>query len=454
MVILSAILVVSMSSSALVSHAQQSISSETLQLGVWQLRESKWYSDSIPDFTFCTPMPSVLRIASSASSAGAGYVFVQLNRTDLDGNKLQVRWNEYYTYPDQRDLNILEWYVFDQAFDRREMGSYFADDVILHPPNWNITCAYVEGLHYPGPLGAPAGWLGWRTDTSEPLNLSSWTSDTVTVLFRNNDAWWAQVTKGDFDWFKILDADNNEVYAYEFDGTPLMEVTGTFHDYGLIVSSGEPVPTISTELSSNNIIVTEPGFCFTADVELAEVTNLYGYALRFNFDPAMLTMSGVELSLPAEWDQDHFIVRNETIVLPGMGTYVLAVTALYPAPAFNGSMTVAALNFSVTNSQFVHMRGGTVETFLSFRHTMLVDNLGTPIPHMAYAARVTMSFPLISDINGDGIVDMIDVVKVAIAYRSQPGDPNWNTASDLNKDGIVNVIDLVIVGADYGRTTN
>ncbi len=450
MVILSVIiLVISMSSAALIPYAQQSVSSGTLQLGVWQLSEIG-YDNSVPDFTFSTPTPSVLRIASSEPSAGASYIFIQFNRTDLDGRKLQVRWNEYYTYPDLRDLNILRLYVFDQAFDRREMSSYVADDVVLNPPSWKIACAYLEVLYYPGPLGAPAGWLGWRTDTSEPLNLSSWTSDTVTVLFRDYDAWTGQVTMGDFDWFKILDADNNEVYAYEFDGLALMEMTGTSQVYGLIVPSGEPVPTISVETSSSDVNVTQPGFCFTANIEMTDIANLYSYVLSLDFASSMLTVSGVELSLPTEWGQDYSIVRNETIVEAGMGSYSLEVTALYPAPAFNGSMTVATLNFSVTDALFLHMRGRTVNASLNLRQTLLMDNLDNLIPHLANDAQVTMSFPFTGDINDDGYCNAKDAAILGAAWGSTPESPNWNVKADLNEDGIINAKDAVLLGLQFG----
>ena len=55
------------------------------------------------------------------------------------------------------------------------------------------------------------------------------------------------------------------------------------------------------------------------------------------------------------------------------------------------------------------------------------------------------------DVNGDGIVSISDVVIVALAFGSQPSDPNWNPIADLNSDGKVNIIDLVIVGSNFGK---
>lgn len=56
------------------------------------------------------------------------------------------------------------------------------------------------------------------------------------------------------------------------------------------------------------------------------------------------------------------------------------------------------------------------------------------------------------DVNGDGIVDIFDVVICALAYGSRPGDPNWNPIVDLNNDEIVDIFDMVLIGIHYGET--
>ena len=55
------------------------------------------------------------------------------------------------------------------------------------------------------------------------------------------------------------------------------------------------------------------------------------------------------------------------------------------------------------------------------------------------------------DINGDGKVSLQDLVLLANAYGSKPGDPNWNPNADLNGDGVVNLADLVILALHYGQ---
>jgi hypothetical protein len=53
------------------------------------------------------------------------------------------------------------------------------------------------------------------------------------------------------------------------------------------------------------------------------------------------------------------------------------------------------------------------------------------------------AFAKVGDINGDGKVDLQDLVLLAKAYGSTPDKPNWNPLCDLNNNGRVDLTDLV-----------
>lgn len=61
---------------------------------------------------------------------------------------------------------------------------------------------------------------------------------------------------------------------------------------------------------------------------------------------------------------------------------------------------------------------------------------------------VLSAIPCAGDVNGDGIVNILDASVIAGNYL-QAVPPN--TGGDLNGDGVVNLSDLVIVGANYGN---
>ena len=56
------------------------------------------------------------------------------------------------------------------------------------------------------------------------------------------------------------------------------------------------------------------------------------------------------------------------------------------------------------------------------------------------------------DLNNDGIIDILDLVRIALAYGSIPGIPIWNPYVDLNQDSTIDIFDLVIIAVNYGKT--
>lgn len=57
------------------------------------------------------------------------------------------------------------------------------------------------------------------------------------------------------------------------------------------------------------------------------------------------------------------------------------------------------------------------------------------------------------DVNGDKIVNAVDLSELGRSYGSTRGSPNWNPEADINNDFITNAIDLEILGENYGKST-
>lgn len=59
---------------------------------------------------------------------------------------------------------------------------------------------------------------------------------------------------------------------------------------------------------------------------------------------------------------------------------------------------------------------------------------------------------LLEDVNGDGVVDILDLVRVAAAF-TEPVDRDAEHNPDVNRDRAVDVLDLVRVANAFGKTT-
>ncbi|MGA9349930.1 MAG: DPP IV N-terminal domain-containing protein [Anaerolineae bacterium] len=56
------------------------------------------------------------------------------------------------------------------------------------------------------------------------------------------------------------------------------------------------------------------------------------------------------------------------------------------------------------------------------------------------------------DLDGDGDVDVADIMLVASLWRTAVGDPGYDPAYDLDDDGDIDVVDIMIVAVHWGET--
>jgi hypothetical protein len=138
--------------------------------------------------------------------------------------------------------------------------------------------------------------------------------------------------------------------------------------------------------------------------------------------------------------QGYSLPINLTIMNSGDSPEALNVTVLSNA-------TIIA---SETN---VDVPSGTL-TPLSFTWNTAGFNPGNYTLH-ALAGSLSASIPIAvtipGDINGDFKVDSGDLVLLAKAYASKPGDANWNPNADIYGSGSVGLIDLAILAYYYGQ---
>ena len=114
----------------------------------------------------------------------------------------------------------------------------------------------------------------------------------------------------------------------------------------------------------------------------------------------------------------------------------LAATAL--AGVSNGDGTLATVTFEV-----MVVKAST----LTLSDMLLSDSKGNTFLPRVEAAEITEPPELKADINGDGVVNIQDLVLVASNFGK-----TGENAADVNADGVVNIADLVLVAGALGAT--
>lgn len=58
---------------------------------------------------------------------------------------------------------------------------------------------------------------------------------------------------------------------------------------------------------------------------------------------------------------------------------------------------------------------------------------------------------MLTDLDANGMINILDITITAKAYGFRPADENWNQNADLDNNGIINIVDIATVAQDYGK---
>ena len=170
-----------------------------------------------------------------------------------------------------------------------------------------------------------------------------------------------------------------------------------------------------------------------------------------------------------KWDSTNIELTNYTTNPPEEGIWILADSLGTDHHNASGSTlttsvpcvtprSIATYNFTVLETIYEPEPDEIGTLDLQDLILGLYDPLNQQIPHTVGDGqyRKCAISPLQGDINGDGIVNMQDIVIAALAFGSSVGEPNvigepYNPDADLNNDGIIDICDLVIIAINFGK---
>ena len=133
-----------------------------------------------------------------------------------------------------------------------------------------------------------------------------------------------------------------------------------------------------------------------------------------------------------------YLPAGAFFVQPVVEGNLVKLNAVSLSGDINGDGTLATLTFEVIAVK---------DSTLTLTEVLLTDNKGTAYVPSVENAEITKAPQLKGDVNGDGIVNIQDLVLVA----GRLGQSGANSA-DVNGDGVVNIQDLVLVAGALGSS--
>ncbi len=150
---------------------------------------------------------------------------------------------------------------------------------------------------------------------------------------------------------------------------------------------------------------------------------------------------------------------------PGPGTpsntpTITLTPSMTPTPG--GYMQVACFtlppavtpvaNGVIGTFQFLPKVTGPRTTPFNLINVLATDFYGVSVVPMVTPFAGSVTFAKCYDLNGDLLVNILDLALLAAHYNTAPPNPLYVPALDVNSDGVINIIDLSLVATGYGLT--
>ena len=238
---------------------------------------------------------------------------------------------------------------------------------------------------------------------------------------------------------------SNPIIMHKFDSAGTYSVNLTVIDnLGAARSYVKDIIVYPPPLTNVKIDPYESSVCigqeFTINIVIENVSDLAGFELKLFWNTTLADLEDVDIFPP--WS-DYFLVKNETQedIGDGRGMFWLALLMLPPSEPFNGTMVLATLTFNATNI-------GT--SILDLDQVKLGDSLANPIPTNIVDGYVESHIAIPGDVDGNGHVNIYDLIIWGNAFGTFAGEPDFNPAADLNNDGVIDIYDGIIIAINYG----
>ncbi len=175
------------------------------------------------------------------------------------------------------------------------------------------------------------------------------------------------------------------------------------------------------------------------DIVVSNARNTAYLEFIFRWDPILTKVSSLQLNASLEHPSVGATLTHEINQEKG---FALIKITLPSNNALQGDHFLLQILMVGINSG---------ETILHIENTIARDSNLDLIPSKGSSMNALVTLYLPGDVNGDGKVDIEDLVLFARAFGSKKGDSNYNSRADFNNDGQVDGLDLILLAYNWGE---
>ena len=170
----------------------------------------------------------------------------------------------------------------------------------------------------------------------------------------------------------------------------------------------------------------------------------------------LLTIA-VDASMADNSPRPAYISPSISIISPQNVTYNSAGALFNLSLSFHIDIPrigmISWIGYSLDGNPDVTITGNTTISVTYGVHTIVVSANDTFEGTVVSSETVHFTITTEADLNGDGVVDISDVILAAAAYGSTPDDANWDPRADFAPvKGRIDLFDLVTMLSHYGET--
>ncbi len=74
---------------------------------------------------------------------------------------------------------------------------------------------------------------------------------------------------------------------------------------------------------------------------------------------------------------------------------------------------------------------------------------GAGVVNLGHTGGTSEAMRTLADATGDGYVDGVDLLRLSVAFASDPVNARWDPTVDLDRDGIISGVDLALMAANF-----